>query len=153
MANTYYHRVFNPLPGQRVDEQVLKDEFQRIELGFDGVATKAGQTDAGLATKANLAGGNALTGDQSIAGNLAIAGHLAVGGTVSAATPLPPADNSQALASTNWVRAWVSSQAGGALGLPVAPVQARPLALFVIQGVQQWAPVQSRSKVFFLSGA
>lgn len=147
MANTFYHRVFNPLPGQRVDEQVLKDEFQRVELGFDGVATKAGQVDAGLATKANLAGGNAFTGDQSIAG------HLAAAGTVTAATPLPPGDNSQALASTNWVRAWVSSQAGGALGLPVAPVQAQPLALFVTQGVQQWAPVQSRSKVFFLSGA
>lgn len=147
MANTYYHRVFNPLPGQRVDEQVLKDEFQRIELGFDGVATKAGQTDAGLAAKANLAGGNAFTGEQSMAGNLSVAG------TVSAATPLSLGDNSQALASTNWVQAWVSAQAGGAIGLPVSPVQARPLALFVVQGVHQWAPVQSRSKVFYLSGA
>ncbi|MFN9473045.1 hypothetical protein [Acidovorax sp.] len=147
MANTYYHRVFNPLPGQRVDEQVLKDEFQRIELGFDGVATKAGQTDAGLATKANLAGGNAFTGDQSMAGNLTVAG------AVTANTPLPPGDNSQALASTNWVQAWVSARAGETIGLPVAPVQARPLALFVVQGVHQWAPVQSRSKVFYLSGA
>lgn len=147
MANTFYHRVFNPLPGQRVDEQVLKDEFQRIELGFDGVSGQAGQLATGLATKANLAGGNAFAGDQSIAG------HLAVSGTVSAATPLAPGDNSQGLASTNWVQAWVSAQAGGTLGLPVAPVQPTPLALFVVAGVHQWAPVQSRSKVFFLSGA
>jgi hypothetical protein len=147
MANTFYQRVFNPLPGQRVDEQVLKDEFQRVELGFDGVAGQTGQLATGLATKVNLAGGNALTGDQSFTGNVTVTG------TVTAATPVPPGDNSQALASTNWVQAWVSAQAGGAIGLPVSPVQARPLALFVVAGVHQWAPVQSRSKVFFLSGA
>lgn len=147
MANTFYHRVFNPLPGQRVDEQVLKDEFQRIELGFDGVAGQTGQLATGLATKANLAGGNAFIGDQTIAG------ALATTGAVTAAEVLPLADNSQKLASTNWVQGYISSLTGLQLGLPVAPVQTRPLALFVIAGVYQWAPVQSRAKVFFLSGA
>lgn len=37
MTNPFYTRVFNPLPGQRVDEQTLKDEYQRVEQGFDGV--------------------------------------------------------------------------------------------------------------------
>ncbi len=147
MANTFYHRVFNPLPGQRVDEQVLKDEFARVELGFDGVAGQTGQLATGLATKANLTGGNAFTGDQTIAG------ALGTTGAVTAAEVLPLADNSQKLASTNWVQGYISSLAGLQLGLPVAPVQAQPLALFVVAGVYQWAPVQSRSKVFFLSGA
>ncbi len=145
--NIFYHRVFNPLPGQRVDEQVLKDEFQRIELGFDGVGNQAGGIVAALATKANLAGGNAFTGDQAITGN------LAVGGVVTATTPVAPGDSSQKLASTNWVQAYVSSLVGQQLGLPVAPVQARPLALFVLNGAYQWAPVQSRSKLFYLAGA
>lgn len=41
MANDFYTRTFNPLPGQRVDEQVLKDEFQLIEQGFDEVESDA----------------------------------------------------------------------------------------------------------------
>lgn len=41
MTNAFYNRVFNPLPGQRVDEQVLKDEFQRVEQGFDEVESDA----------------------------------------------------------------------------------------------------------------
>lgn len=153
MANTYYQRAFNPLPGQRVDEQVLKDEFQRVERGFDGVATQLGQTDTGLAAKANLAGGNAFTGDQAVDGALSATGSVAVGGTVTAATPVPPGDNSQLLASTNWVRACVSSYAGGALGLPVAPAQAAPLVLSVRNGVIAWTATPSRSKVFFAAGA
>lgn len=153
MPNAFYNRVFNPLPGQRVDEQVLKDEFQRVQLGFDGVAAKDGQVDSSLAGKANLAGGNAFTGDQAIAGALAVTGSATLAGTVTATTPLAPGDNSQLLASTNWVQAFVSAYAGGALGLPVAPVQAAPLALFVVNGVIQWAAVPSRSKLFYAAGA
>lgn len=41
MANDFYTRTFNPQPGQRVDEQVLKDEFQLIEQGFDEVESDA----------------------------------------------------------------------------------------------------------------
>jgi hypothetical protein len=41
MANDFYERTFNPLPGQRVDEQVLKDEFQLIEQAFDEVEDEA----------------------------------------------------------------------------------------------------------------
>jgi hypothetical protein len=153
MPNTFYHRVFNPLPGQRVDEQVLKDEFQRIELGFDGVGGQAGELATGLATKANLAGGNAFTGDQSVHGHLATTGALAVAGTVTASALVPLADNSQLLASTNWVQAYVSALAGLQLGLPAAPVQAKPLALHAINGVYQWAPVPSRSKILYIAGA
>lgn len=153
MANTFYHRVFNPLPGQRVDEQVLKDEFQRIELGFDGVAGQTGSITATLATKANLAGGNAFTGDQAIVGNVAVTGNNTVTGTVTAATQLPLTENSQILASTNWVQAYVSSLTGLQLGLPVAPVQPVPLVLAVVNGVYQWAPVPSRSKIFYAAGA
>lgn len=153
MPNPFYTRIFNPLPGQRVDEQVLKDEFQRLQTAFDGVATKTGQIDTGLATKANLAGGNAFTGDQAIAGALAVTGNAIVAGSVTATTPVAPSDNSQLLASTNWVQAFVSAYAGGALGLPVAPVQAAPLALFVVNGVIQWAAVPSRSKLFYAAGA
>jgi len=86
-------------------------------------------------------------------GNASIAGNLTVGGTVTATTQVPAADNSQLLASTNWVRAYISSLAILDLGLPVAPVQAVPLALFVTNGVLNWAPVQSRSKNFYAAGA
>lgn len=41
MANDFYTRSFNPLPGQRVDEQVLKDEFQLIEQAFDEAEDEA----------------------------------------------------------------------------------------------------------------
>ena len=153
MPNPYYTRVFNPLPGQRVDEQGLKDEFQRLQTAFDGVATKTGQIDTGLAAKANLAGGNAFTGDQSITGALAVTGSSTVAGTVTATTPVAPGDNSQLLASTNWVQAFVSAYAGGALGLPVAPVQAAPLVLHVVNGVYQWAAVPTRGKLFYAAGA
>lgn len=68
MSNPYYTRVFNPLPGQRVDEQVLKDEYQRVELGFDGVQTAIAAAVALVGGKANLAGGNVFTGAQDFTG-------------------------------------------------------------------------------------
>jgi len=91
--------------------------------------------------------GPAFTGDATIAGN------LTVGGTVTASTQVPQADNSQLLASTNWVRAYIDALAISELGLPVAPVQLVPLALMVTNGVLNWSPVQSRSKNFYAAGA
>jgi hypothetical protein len=86
-------------------------------------------------------------------GNASIAGNLAVGGTASAATQVPPGDNSQLLASTNWVQAYISALSNLQLGLPVAPVQPEPLALFTTNGVLTWSPVPSRSRVFYAAGA
>lgn len=83
----------------------------------------------------------------------AFTGNASVAGTVTAATQVAPNDNSQKLASTNWVQAYVSALATLQLGLPVAPVQAEPLALFTTNGVLNWSPVQSRSRVFYAAGA
>lgn len=66
MTNAYFNRAFNPLPGQRVDEQVLKDEFQRIEQGFDEV-----EGDATRAIKLPLG-----TADQTLALNAAQRANL-----------------------------------------------------------------------------
>lgn len=83
MTNAFFNRIFNPLPGQRVDEQSLKDEFQRIEQGFDGVETAVSGLGAsltsGLALKANLAGGNVWSGPQDY-----------TGGTLTVAAPTLP---------------------------------------------------------------
>lgn len=46
MPNDFYTRAYNPLPEQRVSSQVLKDEFARVEAGFDEV-----QGDADRAIK------------------------------------------------------------------------------------------------------
>ena len=46
MPNDFYTRVYSPLPEQRVSSQVLKDEFARVEAGFDEV-----QSDADRAIK------------------------------------------------------------------------------------------------------
>lgn len=115
-----------------------------VELNYLVGLTSAvqGQLDA-KAPKASPV----FTGDASIAGN------LTVGGTVTATTQVAPADNSQLLASTNWVRAYIDALAISGLGLPVAPVQLVPLALFVTNGVLNWSPVQSRSRVFYAAGA
>ena len=57
MPNDFYTRAYNPLPEQRVSSQVLKDEFARVEAGFNEV-----QGDADRAVK--LPAG---TADQTIA--------------------------------------------------------------------------------------
>lgn len=133
MTNPFYTRVFNPLPGQRVDEQVLKDEYQRVEQGFDGVQTAVAAAVSGLASKANLAGGNSFTGDQAVTGDVTLSGTVTASGVVA------PSDNTQKLASTSWVQAFVNAYAGGAVGLPVYPVQAAPLLLQVANGILGWS--------------
>lgn len=57
MPNDFYTRAYNPLPEQRVSSQVLKDEFARVEAGFDEV-----QGDADRAIKLPVG-----TADQTLA--------------------------------------------------------------------------------------
>ena len=57
MPNDFYTRAYNPLPEQRVSSQVLKDEFARVEAGFDEV-----QSDADRAIKLPVG-----TADQTLA--------------------------------------------------------------------------------------
>lgn len=57
MPNKFYTRVYSPLPEQRVSSQVLKDEFARVEAGFDVV-----QGDANRAIKLPVG-----TADQTLA--------------------------------------------------------------------------------------
>ena len=57
MPNDFYTRAYSPLPEQRVSSQVLKDEFARVEAGFDEV-----QSDADRAIKLPVG-----TADQTLA--------------------------------------------------------------------------------------
>lgn len=57
MPNKFYTRAYSPLPEQRVSSQVLKDEFARVEAGFDVV-----QGDANRAIKLPVG-----TADQTLA--------------------------------------------------------------------------------------
>ena len=93
MANDFYNRAFNPLPGQRVDEQVLKDEFQRIEQGFDEV-----QSDADRAIKLPVG-----TADQTLALNAVQRANLVLSFDASG--------NITAISYGRWRADWVTATA------------------------------------------
>lgn len=66
MPNDFYTRAYSPLPEQRVSSQVLKDEFARVEAGFDEV-----QGDADRAIKLPVG-----TADQTLAMNAVARANL-----------------------------------------------------------------------------
>ena len=112
MPNDFYTRAYNPLPEQRVSSQVLKDEFARVEAGFDGV-----QADADRAIK--LPEG---TADQTLAldavarANLLLAFNASGNITAIAAANLP--DGSINDATVSPLNVWSSSKVNAELARP-----------------------------------
>ena len=93
MPNDFYTRAYSPLPEQRVSSQVLKDEFARVEAGFDEV-----QGDANRAIKLPVG-----TADQTLA--------MDAGARANLVLAFDAAGNISAISYGRWKGDWATATA------------------------------------------
>lgn len=142
MPNDFYTRAYSPLPEQRVSSQVLKDEFARVEAGFDGV-----QADADRAIK--LPEG---TADQTLAldavarANLLLAFNASGNITAIAAANLP--DGSINDATVSPLNVWSSSKVNAELARPQGILRSARTSNTVLAAADQGSLIDITSGTF-----
>lgn len=142
MPNDFYTRAYNPLPEQRVSSQVLKDEFARVEAGFDEV-----QSDADRAIK--LPEG---TADQTLAldavarANLLLAFNASGNITAIAAANLP--DGSINDATVSPLNVWSSSKVNAELARPQGILRSARTSNTVLAAADQGKLIDITSGTF-----